>query len=418
MLAPARPRLAISIGVPSPAHVGRRTSGVAVMLAAIVLAVVACSTSPASQAWTRVDPSSIDQPPGFEEVHHNFQGSLQNTCAPCHPAVDTTMTGVTSGPAGLVAVGWIFQGFHGVAWRSTNGTLWRLGPPLGERTVLSGVAASRDRYVAVGLDGNGATPWTSTDGATWDQVVSPAFSGMPLRATAIVHWSGGFAIAGYAGAEVGPASPRFWSSPDGSSWHAASLPEDGLGGRPVAIAAGGPGLVAVGAGSSDANGPAAAWVSSDGLRWERVERSPAFADVRLRAVASIANVGLVAVGEALAGDVGAILLSGDGLTWRRATTGSAVGGSGIQVRLNAVSPGGPGIVVLGTADEGVQYGEAAVWTSHDGSTWTRGPGAPAFADAELTAVAPFGGDLVAVGDRGAPDTYIATVWTSPPAWRP
>jgi hypothetical protein len=386
-------------------------------VAAALAIVGACSSSPTSQAWTRVDPSSIEQPPGFEDVHHNYQGSLQNTCAPCHPAVDTTMTGVTGGPAGVVAVGWIFQGFHGVAWRSSTGAVWRLGAPLGERTVLSGVAADRDRYVAVGLDGQGATAWTSSDGATWDQLLSPAFSGEPLRATAIVHWSRGFAVAGYTGAEVGAASPAFWRSADGLTWQRAAVPADPFGGRPVAIAAGGPGLVAVGSGSSDANGPAAIWVSPDGAAWERVAASPVLADVRLRAVASVPDLGLVAVGEDRSGSVGAILLSSDGRTWRRAPTAGSIGEPGTQVRLDAVTPGGPGVVVLGTADEGVQYGEAAVWTSTDGATWTRTAGGAAFADAELTAVAPFDGDLIAVGDRGAPDTYIATVWTSPPGWR-
>src|SRR6185312_13859999 len=91
-------------------------------------------------------------------------GSMQNTCAPCHPAVDTSMTAVAAGPGGLVAVGWIFQGFHGTAWHSGDGQSWQLDAPLPEQTILSGIAADDKHYVAVGLDAQGATAWMSADG--------------------------------------------------------------------------------------------------------------------------------------------------------------------------------------------------------------------------------------------------------------
>lgn len=82
----------------------------------------------------------------------------------------------------------------------------------------------------------------------------------------------------------------------------------------------------------------------------------------------------------------------------------------------AAIAGGPGAVIVGTATACMQYGESVVWSSADGVMWTRQKSSAEFSDRELTAVVPWYGGLVAVGDRGTPDAYIATVWTSPPAW--
>jgi hypothetical protein len=375
-------------------------------------------TSPNPNLWTRIEPAAIEQPPGFMDVHQDYNGNLQGQCAPCHPAVDTTMTGVVDGPRGLVAVGWIFQGFHGVTWHSDNGGNWVLGRPLGENSVLHAVAADDDRYVAVGLNGNGATAWASSDGVTWDQTSSGgAFAAVPLRLTSVIHWSGGFAAAGFEGTEFGTADAAFWSSDDGLRWRRVRTASGFRDARVWAIAEGGPGLVAVGAaGDANAGGPVAVWTSPDGRRWARNPDDPIFHGVRARTIASVPAIGLIAAGEDLAGDTGVVLRSTDGIHWARAPQAPALGRPGIQIRMYAAIAGGPGVVVVGTATEGVQYGEAVVWTSPDGIAWSRDPAGAEFADGELTAVAASGSRLIAVGDRGSPDTYVATVWTSPPAW--
>jgi hypothetical protein len=130
----------------------------------------------------------------------------------------------------------------------------------------------------------------------------------------------------------------------------------------------------------------------------------------------VPQIGLVAAGEDLTGDVGAVWTSADGRHWTRAPISPDLGRRGIQVRMYAAIAGGPGAVIVGTANEGIQYGESVAWTSSDGVTWTRGPWGAEFAGGELTAVTTWGSGLVAVGDRGAPDVYVASVWTSPPAW--
>ena len=371
------------------------------------------------ELWTRVDPNAIEQPPGFMTVdQNNNEGGPQVQCFPCHPAVDTTMTGVTAGPSGLVAVGWIFQGFHGVAWHSSDGASWALDEPLPEATLLQAVAADAQRYVAVGLNGTGATAWTSTDGVAWQQTSSDAFATIPLRLTAVVHWQGGFAAAGYEGSEFGTAKAAFWVSPDGLAWRQApeaAVFEDA---RAWSLAAGGPGLVAVGsAGTSDAPGPAVVWTSPDGLHWTRITAGPVFDGARMRTLTSVPGIGLVAAGEDHAGDTGAVWVSAEGLLWTRAPSSPDLGRPGIQVRMYAVVGGGPGVAIVGTATEGTQYyGEGVVWTSPDGLRWTKQPRDNALVGSELTAIAPWGSRFVAVGDRGAPDTYMATIWTSPEVW--
>lgn len=81
--------------------------------------------------------------------------------------------------------------------------------------------------------------------------------------------------------------------------------------------------------------------------------------------------------------------------------------------MHTVTAGPNGSVVVGTRDAGIQYGETAIWTSADGLGWNRVKDGPEFLDSEVTASAPWIDRVVAVGDRGAPDAYQATVWLSP-----
>jgi hypothetical protein len=84
--------------------------------------------------------------------------------------------------------------------------------------------------------------------------------------------------------------------------------------------------------------------------------------------------GLVAVGED--GPVGdadaAVWTSVDGSTWSRVAHDEAVfGGDGSQV-MRSVVVGGPGLVAVGYGQSGDDF-DAAVWTSADSATWSRVP---------------------------------------------
>jgi hypothetical protein len=366
-----------------------------------------------SGGWQRAP--DIEQPAGFMTVHTDANGQpYTRGCAPCHPAIDTVMTGVTDGPAGLVAVGWVIQDFLGATWHSSDASAWTYGGSLGPTTLLTAVAANDQRYVAVGRDGGGATAWTSTDGRHWTRDRSPAFSATPLRLTAIAPWEGGFVAVGYQGSEFFSADAAFWTSPDGVSWTRVPDDADFHDARAWSVTAGGPGLVAVGqAGPADAPGPIVVWTSVDGLHWSRIGDTPDFHGARVHGVANVPSIGLVAVGDTLAGDFGVIWTSTDGRAWRRVPSGPELGRSGVQVRAYAVAAVGSGAIAVGTITEGIQYGRAIVWTSRDGATWTRAPTVVPFLDTEMNAVAAWGSKVVAVGDRGAPDAYQATAWVAP-----
>jgi len=336
-------------------------------------------------------------------------------CAPCHPAIDTIMTDVVDGPAGLVAVGWILQDFRGATWHSADGSTWGFVDGFGERTLLSAVAADGTRYVAVGRDGEGATAWSSTDGVTWTRTPSKeAFAETPMRLTSVVPWDGGFVAGGFRGNGFFSADGAFWTSADGIAWDRAPDSPHLADARVVALSIGGPGLVAVGqAGPADDPGPAAVWTSTDGRSWSRVPDAPTFHDARMRSVAEVPGIGLVAVGEDLAGDTGIVWTSRDGSRWDRVPSAPIFGRPGIQVRMYDVTAGPGGAVVVGTLTAGIQYGESVAWTSPDGVAWSRTPSSPELLDTEMKAASPWGDRVVAVGDRGAPDAYQATAWVGP-----
>jgi hypothetical protein len=128
------------------------------------------------------------------------------------------------------------------------------------------------------------------------------------------------------------------------------------------------------------------------------------------------NSGLVAVGMDW-GDLsdGAVWRSDDGHAWSRVSDDNLVlGGPGNQV-IYGVAVGGPGLVAVGADDSAGEYDfDAAVWTSTDGTEWTRVPhveaifGGPEWQGMWAVASAPSG--LVAVGYERM--HWFAAIWHS------
>jgi hypothetical protein len=200
-----------------------------------------------------------------------------------------------------------------------------------------------------------------------------------------------------------------------------------------AVVAGGPGLVAVGDGCSKAlpRCHAAVWTSSDGHAWTRVKDSGVF-DVgtypagRWGEMTDIiaGGPGLIAVGrEALESGQGAVVwTSPDGSSWTRLPNSSDFDHGTIE----AVTPGGPGYVAVGTEINGAKA-VAAVYTSPDGVAWHQGATIPDFdlggpgtfndgrTHGAMTDVVTSHGIVVAVGSVCAPSggSCRAAVWTSP-----
>jgi hypothetical protein len=146
------------------------------------------------------------------------------------------------------------------------------------------------------------------------------------------------------------------------------------------VTVGGPGLVAVGG----IDQRAAVWTSPDGIRWSQIphddavfggEVGPSSGGSFMEDVTA-GGPGLVAVGQSEPN--AAVWTSVDGTTWTRVPhdeevfggeVGPVVGGT----QMHSVTVGGPGFVAVGSEgspDGGV---DAAVWTSVDGITWSRVP---------------------------------------------
>jgi hypothetical protein len=98
-----------------------------------------------------------------------------------------------------------------------------------------------------------------------------------------------------------------------------------------------------------------------------------------------------------------------------AADGAVFGGPGDQM-LTAVAPGGPGLVAVGAEFSGDDF-DAAVWASPDGITWSRVPhdeavfGGPDYQ--EMWSVVAAGPGLIAVGLDGSGGDWDAAVWASP-----
>lgn len=373
--------------------------------------------------WLRVQPSAIEQPGALTQVPLDSAGNPLGACGTCHPPIATVMVDGVDGPAGLVAVGYELPDFSAAAWWSADGSRWSLeAKAFSGISMLSSVAADSHGYVAVGRNGDGAGTWHSSDGQSWSR--SPDTGGIAtptLRLASVTRWRGGFAAVGYVGPEFGAADAAFLVSADGVNWTLAPSTVGMRSARAVSVAAGGPGLVAVGStGMAGSHSPAAVWTSADGLRWDRIPDSPALHDLRLRAVAADGRSGgVIAMGENLVGSIGAVLRSRDGIAWQRPVPDGSFGRPGIQVRLYGVTvTTARGLVVGGVVNEGIQYGVAGIWSSPDGASWTLEPTSEMLSDGEINALVAHGTQVLGLGDRGAPDAYVATVWQSPAGWAP
>jgi hypothetical protein len=357
------------------------------------------------------------------------------------------MSSVVAGGPGLVAVGHqLGAGGNAAVWTSVDGLAWSRVPD--DDTVFGGpgrgyhrmesVVAGGPGLVAVGhhtVDGQSvAAVWTSVDGLVWSRVPhdDTVFGGpRALQMQSVVAGGPGLVAVGFdAERGFGDQSAAVWTSDDGLVWSRVPHDETIFGGQKIwSVAAGGPGLVAVGRGFGGAAQDAAAvWTSVDGLVWSRVPRDEddMVSGGHYEQMFSVAagGPGLVAVGHDRRGElVAAVWTSVDGLAWSRVPLDETVfGSSSAEQEMRSVVAGGPGLVAVGS--EGPYMSQvSAVWTSVDGLAWSRVPHDETVFGGDggqkMSSVVAGGPGLVAVGSDGsrgdAPGDHVrAAVWVRVP----
>ena len=171
---------------------------------------------------------------------------------------------------GFVAVGRLGTGQRGtgaVAWLSDGGVAWRRvdDAALAGGLVNALATAADGSIVAVGsdLDEREALVWRTTVGTSWalaPREDSRLYNGEKIRMTDVVATPGGLvAVGNYVGLQYGTATS--WLATDWTSWRRApNYPALGQG-EMLAIAAGGPGLVAVGSFGAPDNYVPTIWLS-------------------------------------------------------------------------------------------------------------------------------------------------------------
>ena len=286
------------------------------------------------------------------------------------------------------------------------------------------------------------------DSPDWSLVFHPDAFGDDGEVRSIVAGGPGFVAVGQRDEDA-----AVWTSVDGLAW--APVPHDDsvfeAGSGIADVIAGGPGLIAVGRSCNDGvpaaaecvDGDAAVWTSVDGLTWSPIPHDDEVSDgvfsFEMTSVTA-GGPGFVAVGsswefeepdgaagwERVDGDA-AVWTSVDGLSWSRVPHDDDVFGGERNQAIGDVTAAGPGLVAVGrdgphAAWDNSPRQAAAVWTSTDGLQWSRVPHDDAVfgvGGPAMIGVTPGGPGLVAVG-WSSPHDAPAPVWTSPDGlvWSP
>ena len=224
-----------------------------------------------------------------------------------HAATQIQMTGVTGTADGYAAVGYLGSlagPIEARFWWSADGRDWTLAgadAAVAESRGAAVAAVPDGGLVAVGAtgdakDADGSAVWTSPDGRAWTRVSSDALRDGVMHGVTAAPGVGLVAV----GSDAASTRAMAWRSPDGRAWDvvpdAASLDNFGLKIEMEDVAWDGTRFLAGGHRLFGTQFPTALlWVSSDGLSWERANESAALSQGRISGVAA-GGPGLVAVG--------------------------------------------------------------------------------------------------------------------------
>jgi hypothetical protein len=355
---------------------------------------------------------------------------------------DQVILGGVVTPDGLLAVGYtatkrpsatLLRNYDAAVWIGADSTEWR--PVTDAAFAAAGNQEATDavavpgRLVVVGSDASAgdhdAAVWTLEDDAVSWSRVDPNGPGIREPGDQWVRgvtWTGSEVVAvGYSRIE-GDEDVAIWVSSDTRHW--SQLTPSNLG-RPgnqqmATVTTSDDHVVAAGFAGSPAGRDAAVWLSRDGVDWNRVADPDlgGEGDQQINALL-VGGPGLIAVGqETTVGDQNAaVWVSADGRAWERVEdpTG-ALQGPGSQQMSTVASVNG--LIVAAGTDVVDSTQDAAVWTSTDGTSWTREPptssGMSTFTDygrQGVRALVAFDGGFVALGREGRGGDDDADVWT-------
>jgi hypothetical protein len=254
-------------------------------------------TSPDGRAWQAVESADLRDPAqlsistvvpwkdGFVAAGHvgslvgpiraafwvSGDGRTWRRIADSPEFADSRVADLTVRDGSLVAVGAAGDAKRStgaVTWRSTDPDHWERSAtedPL-DGTVMNSVTAGPGGIVAVGsdIDAKHAVAWHSADGLTWTQApeaTSLENHGLRIEMRSVAWTAAGYVAGGHLLFGTQYPAAVVWTSLDGLAWSRANEPASFSQGKIQGIAAGGPGVVAVGSfGSPDFSIPTV-WVS-------------------------------------------------------------------------------------------------------------------------------------------------------------
>ena len=280
-------------------------------------------------------------------------------------------------------------------WRRQHGSSWALVSSAAltsgqhHLAALTSVTRGPHGWLAVGVPGPLA--FTSSDGLAWQSAagnIAPELAGV----AAVAAGPAGYVVIGNA---------ETWWSPDLTSWRRVNQVTGSS--RVLAVAADAHGFVS--AGSHD--GQPAMWTTSDGRSWTMIVLPlPAGTSSAVLEQIAIRGSRIVVLGK---GRTPFAAVSADGgARWRQVPFAAP----GPGTAFTALTAGAGGFTAVGQYGPPGQVSPAA-WTSASGTAWTRSRLNGLTSDYRLTALAPAGQAVTAIGSIATEQSQGAFIMSVP-----
>ena len=336
---------------------------------------------------------------------------------------------VASGPTVLVRPGRSGLWVRHQAGRWTEvGSDPHIFPSASRTYSLAAMVRAGGHFLAFGDDGPDQAWWLSADGRAWQRQQDATGQFLESSVADVVTFGGVTVAAGTARLSSGEAHvAAVWTSVDrGVTWQRLDPGNPAFAVRRTTqifgVGAAEHGVVAVGLSYEIGKRiDAHAWFSPDGRSWRRASDPPAWGgpgDQLLSDVCALPGGGFLALGAVVVhgdSDVWA-WISRDGVTWERAGGQGAamLGGPGDQFVGDCATR--PGRVVVAATVPGAGGKDGVLWETADGATWkvahrVAGPGSEA-----LTSVVADGKRLVVVSHEDD-DTSVHVSSDAGATWR-